>query len=162
MTRGQTETAALERLLAEADIRAVLARYCRGVDSRDYEQVRACYHDDAVHERGAFRGSGDEIVEWIKSIRETLIHCWHLIGYPLIEELDADRAEVETYGLTNQRLPARDGRPAVDRLTPCRYRDTFTRVDGEWKISVRRALYLGAQELPVSEDVESPDTFSGA
>jgi SnoaL-like protein len=153
---------ALDRLRSEAEIRAVISRYGQGVDARDYDQVRACYHPGAVHERGDFKGSGEEIVDWIESIRETLIHCWHLIGYPLVEEFDGDRAEVETYCLTNQRLPGKDGGPAVDRLTPCRYRDTFTRVDGEWRIAVRRALYLPAQELPVSDDVESPDSFSGA
>jgi hypothetical protein len=153
---------AVERLLAEAEIRDVIARYCQGVDSRDYERVRECYHPGARHERGDFSGSGEEIVEWIAGIRETLIHCWHLVGYPRIERIDADVAEVETYCLANQRLPASGEKPMVDRMTPCRYRDTFTRVDGRWRISVRRALYLPAQELPVSADVESPDSFSGA
>ena len=152
----------LERVLAEAEIRAVISRYGQGVDGRNYDQIKDCYHPGARHERGDFSGSGEEIVEWIASIRETLIHCWHLIGYPLIEEIDGERAEVETYCLTNQRLPGREGGPAVDRLTPCRYRDTFTCVDGKWRISVRRALYLPAQELPVSDDVESPDSFAGA
>jgi hypothetical protein len=152
----------VERLLAEAEIRAVISRYGQGVDSRNYDQVRECYHPGARHERGDFSGSGEEIVDWIASIRETLIHCWHLIGYPLVEEFDGERAEVETYCLTNQRLPGKDGGPAVDRLTPCRYRDTFTLVDGQWRIAVRRALYLPAQELPVSDAVESPDSFSGA
>lgn len=160
-TARSPDVSAAERLLAEAEIRAVICRYGQGVDSRDYEQVKACYHPDAVHERGEFKGSGDEVIEWIRSIRETLVHCWHLTGYPLIERLDGDRAEVETYCLANQRLPAKPGRPAVDRLTPCRYRDTFTRVDGRWRIAVRRALYLPAQELPVSEDVVSPDSFAG-
>jgi hypothetical protein len=151
----------LERLVAEAEIRAVISRYGQGTDQREYEKVRDCYHPDAVHVRGDFEGSGAEIVDWIASIRETLIHCWHLIGTPHFEEVTDDRAEVETYCLTNQRLP-RDGGAPVDRLTPCRYRDTFTKRDGHWRIEVRRALYLPAQELPVSAEVESPDTFSGA
>lgn len=153
---------AVERLVAEAAIRDVIARYCQGVDDRDYERVRECYHLDARHERGGFAGSGTEIVDWIAGIRDTLIHCWHLVGYPRIESLEGDRAEVETYTLANQRLPGRDGGPPVDRLTPCRYLDTFTRVEGRWRIAHRRALYLPAQELPVSPAVESPDSFSGA
>jgi ketosteroid isomerase-like protein len=152
----------VERLVAEAEIRSVISRYGQGTDRRDYDQVRDCYHPDAVHVRGDFEGSGAEIVDWIASIRETLIHCWHLIGTPLFEEIDETRAEVETYCLANQRLPGRDGAPAVDRFTPCRYRDTFTKVDGRWRIAVRRALYEPAQELPVSDQVESPDSFSGA
>lgn len=153
--------AGLERLLAEAEIREVVARYCQGVDSRDYDRVRECYHPDARHERGDFSGSGEEIVTWIASIRETLVHCWHLVGYPRIEWRAAEEAEVETHTLANQRMARADG-PAVDRLTPCRYRDTFTKVDGRWRIALRRALYLPAQELPVDPGVESPDSFAGA
>jgi 4-carboxymuconolactone decarboxylase len=153
---------AIDRLRSEAEIRDVIARYCQGVDSQDYERVRECYHPDAVHERGDYQGSGAEIVDWIASIRDTLIHCWHLVGYPRIERLEGDEATVETYTLANQRLPGPDGEPRVDRITPCRYLDTFTRVDGQWRIAVRKALYLPAQELPVSADVESPDSFSGA
>jgi 4-carboxymuconolactone decarboxylase len=153
---------ALDRLRSEAQIRDVIARYCQGVDSQDYERVRECYHPDAIHERGDFKGNGPEIVDWIASIRDTLIHCWHLVGYPRFEKLEGDEAIVETYTLANQRLPNPDGTPRVDRLTPCRYLDTFTRVDGVWRIAVRKALYLPAQELPVSADVESPDSFSGA
>jgi 4-carboxymuconolactone decarboxylase len=159
---ASTDPAVLDRLRSEAEIRDVIARYCQGVDSQDYERVRECYHPDAVHERGDYQGSGAEIVDWIASIRDTLIHCWHLVGYPRIERLEGDEATVETYTLANQRLPGPDGAPRVDRLTPCRYLDTFTRVDGRWRIAVRKALYLPAQELPVSADVESPDSFSGA
>jgi 4-carboxymuconolactone decarboxylase len=159
---GAGEGDALDRLRSEAEIRDVIARYCQGVDSQDYERVRECYHPDAIHERGDFKGNGPEIVDWIASIRDTLIHCWHLVGYPRFEKLEDDEAIVETYTLANQRLPNPDGTPRVDRLTPCRYLDTFTRVDGVWRIAVRKALYLPAQELPVSADVESPDSFSGA
>jgi ketosteroid isomerase-like protein len=161
-TAAAPDPAALDRLRSEAEIRDVVARYCQGVDSQDYERVRECYHPDAVHERGDYRGSGAEIVDWIASIRDTLIHCYHLVGYPRIERLEGDEAIVETYTLANQRLPGPDGSPQVDRITPCRYLDTFTRVDGRWRIAVRKALYLPAQELPVSADVESPDSFSGA
>jgi hypothetical protein len=153
---------AVERLLAEAEIRDVIARYCQGIDGQDYDRVRECYHPDARHERGDYSGSGPEIVDWIASIRDTLIHCYHLVGYPRFERLDETEAVVETYVLANQRLPGPDGEPRVDRITPCRYHDTFTNVDGRWRIAVREALYLPAQELPVSPDVESPDSFSGA
>ncbi len=153
---------ALDRLRSEVEIRDVIARYCQGVDSQDYDRVRECYHPDARHERGDFVGNGVEIVDWIAGIRDTVIHCWHLVGYPRIERLEGDEAIVETYTLANQRLPGPDGEPRVDRLTPCRYLDVFTRVDGHWRIALRKALYLPAQELPVSADVESPDSFSGA
>jgi hypothetical protein len=161
-TGGAADDAELDRLRSEVEIRDVIARYCQGVDSQDYDRVRECYHPDARHERGDFTGNGVEIVDWIASIRDTLIHCWHLVGYPRIEKIECDEATVETYTLANQRLPNPDGTPRVDRLTPCRYLDTFTRVDGHWRIAVRKALYLPAQELPVSADVESPDSFSGA
>jgi 4-carboxymuconolactone decarboxylase len=161
-TGGAADGAELDCLRSEVEIRDVIARYCQGVDSQDYDRVRECYHPDAIHERGDYQGSGPEVVDWIASIRDTLIHCWHLVGYPRIEKIEGDEATVETYTLANQRLPNPDGTPRVDRLTPCRYLDTFTRVDSHWRIAVRKALYLPAQELPVSADVESPDSFSGA
>jgi ketosteroid isomerase-like protein len=150
------------RLVARAEIGDVLGRYCAALDAPDYEALGRCYFPDAIHERGEFRGSGEEIVAWIRGIRETLIHCWHLLGEPLFLDLAEDRAEVDTACLANQRLPASAERPEVDRITPCRYRDTFERRDGEWRIAHRRAIYLPAQELPVSASVTSPDHFRGA
>jgi hypothetical protein len=41
-------------LLAERDIRGVLARYCRGIDRGDYDLVRD-YHSDAIDEHGDVR-----------------------------------------------------------------------------------------------------------
>ena len=42
----------LARDLAENAIRRTLYRYCRGIDRRGFELVRACYHSDALDDHG--------------------------------------------------------------------------------------------------------------
>ena len=40
--------ARLARLADRLEIRDVVYRYCRGIDRREYDLVRSCYHHDAV------------------------------------------------------------------------------------------------------------------
>ena len=55
---------ALQRLLDEAAIRRVHLDYCRGVDRRDWELVRSCYHRDAVDHHGPYSGGIDGFIAW--------------------------------------------------------------------------------------------------
>ena len=54
LSSGSTSTE-LERLVTRVSINEVLVAYCQGVDRRNWEQVLACYHDDAVDWHGLYR-----------------------------------------------------------------------------------------------------------
>src|SRR4051812_2291046 len=70
---GMSASGDLRLLLAERLITRVLMRYCQGVDRRDWEMVRSCYHDDAVDNHGAFVGGPDAMVEWLQDRHRTAV-----------------------------------------------------------------------------------------
>jgi ketosteroid isomerase-like protein len=144
----------LQRLLDESAIRAVVHRYARGVDRRDFELVRSCYHPDAREDRGPgrYQGDVDGYIEWLRAAVEGYASTSHHIATQTIE-LDGDAAWVESYCLALHRTPPRDGKPAVDRLIPCRYFDRFERRDGEWRIASRQNVYDPGREDPVVFDL---------
>lgn len=150
----------LRALQAEPLIREVISRYAVAVDRPDYELLRSCYHPDARHQRGDFNGNVDETIRWIGSIRERVLHSWHLIGSPLIE-IDGNVALADTSCLAIQRVRAGSGDTLVDRVTPCRYVDRFVCVNDVWRIVHRVGRYEPAQELPVTSDVGSPNRLFG-
>ncbi len=54
----------LRRLVDESDIRAVLARYARGIDRFDMDMVRSCYHEDATDAHGHYNGDIEGFIEY--------------------------------------------------------------------------------------------------
>jgi SnoaL-like protein len=128
----------LERLVAEAEIRRVVARYCRGVDRLDLELVRSCYHDDARDEHGSFSGTVDEYLVWLRPLLAKYDATMHLIGNQLVEFDDRNTAWVETYGVSVHRSAS--GAPHLNLSTGFRFVDRFERRAGEWRIAHRVAV----------------------
>jgi SnoaL-like domain len=128
----------LEQVVAEAEIRRVVARYCRGIDRMDLELVRSCYHDDAHDEHGSFSGTVDEYLEWVGALIAKYDATMHLIGNQLVEFLDADTAHVETYGISVHQSAS--GTPHLNLTTGFRFVDRFERRGGEWRIARRVAV----------------------
>jgi hypothetical protein len=58
-------TARLDRLADQQEVRDVIYRYCRGIDRRDYDLVRACYHADATDDHGDYRGGVDGFITYV-------------------------------------------------------------------------------------------------
>jgi hypothetical protein len=52
-------SARLRTLLDRQEIADVVARYCRGIDRRDFDLVRACYHPDGADRHTGFSGGID-------------------------------------------------------------------------------------------------------
>ncbi|MEY3566868.1 MAG: hypothetical protein RLZ19_882, partial [Actinomycetota bacterium] len=46
----------IDEVVAREHIRDVVYRYARGVDRRDFDLVRSCYHPDATDDHGPFTG----------------------------------------------------------------------------------------------------------
>jgi hypothetical protein len=128
----------LDRLVAEAEIRRVIARYCRGIDRMDLELVRTCYHADARDEHGSFSGSIDEYVDWVAGLLAKYDATMHFVANQLVEFDDRDTARVETYGMSVHRSSS--GEPHLNLTTGFRYVDRFERRAGEWRIAHRVAV----------------------
>ncbi len=52
----------IERLVAKDKIKTQLARYCKGIDTRDWAMVRSCFGEGHQHKHGPFEGTLDEFV----------------------------------------------------------------------------------------------------
>ncbi|MCR2799353.1 nuclear transport factor 2 family protein [Microbacterium sp. zg-Y818] len=138
MPHADDEHVALATLVDRARITDVIARYCRGVDRRDFALVRSCYHDDAIDHHTGFTGPVDEYIEWIRVGLRRFPMTQHLIGQQLIE-LHGDVARCETYGMASHWSDGGDAAPA-DLVTGFRYVDRMERRAGRWAIAERYAI----------------------
>ena len=130
----------IDDLLADRDIRQVLARYCRGIDRLDLGLARSCYHDDAVDEHGSFTGGPDEYVAWVGKLLRRYAMTMHFLSGSSIERSD-DVALVETYGMSFHRSgPDEAGDAKLNLMTGFRFVDRFERRADEWRIAHRVAV----------------------
>ncbi|MEO2104805.1 MAG: nuclear transport factor 2 family protein [Actinomycetota bacterium] len=143
----------IDDLLDRAQITEALMRYAQGVDRRDWDAVRAAYHDDAYDDHGPYKGGVDGLVDWISGRHESIAQSMHLIGNVVID-LDGDTARSDAYCLVFQRQredaettpamfenahQADEGAPTIEIC--CRYVDEMQRRDGVWRISHRTVVY---------------------
>lgn len=127
--------AELRTLLDEREIRAVLARYCRGVDRCDIELIASCFHEDAQDDHGNWLARGRDIAPHIVSaIRPGDAKAMHFMGNVLIE-IEGDIAFAESYLLAFRAFD-RDGKPYT-RTRALRFVDRLERRDNTWRISER-------------------------
>jgi hypothetical protein len=151
---------AVQQLLDEAAIRRVHLNYCRGIDRRDWELVRSCYHADAVDHHGPFKGDVDEFVEWAVD-RMASVTSTHFVGNQIVD-VDGDVAWHEAYNIAFIRRPGTDGSPAVDWVINIRYLDRMERRDEHWKIADRLVVHDSDRRDMVAGNGEiSPGWFPG-
>lgn len=137
----------------EHEIRNVLYRYCRGVDRRDFDMVRACYHADATDDHGNFVGNVDEFIAFITKGLQRYEQTMHVISNVLIET-DGDIARSEAYVLAFHRVPASTTKPARDYTVGLRYVDRFERRDGRWAIADRVCAFSFQRVDPCDPPME--------
>ena len=136
----------LQQLLDKQALHELVLRYCRACDRRDFVQLRALYHDDAVDDHGEmFRGSADEYLAWLPGVMANFEATVHSVSNALFI-LDGDSAQGEIYTLAYHRTqpPQRQ-----EIRIGGRYLDHYERRGGLWKFK-RRALALDwCQVTPV-------------
>ncbi|MEM8705935.1 MAG: nuclear transport factor 2 family protein [Actinomycetota bacterium] len=137
----------LAALVDRAEIIDVVHRYARGVDRRDWELVRSCYHPDATDHHGGFSGSVDEYLAWVEDLTGRYSATQHLVAGVLVD-LAGDIAAAETNGVAIHRSD--DPAPHLNLVTGFRYLDRFERRDGRWAIAERTAI--GEWAIPVAAE----------
>ena len=60
------EERAVQKLLDQAAITDLIVRYARAVDRRDWDQVLACFAQDAYVDYGRFQGAAEEVFSSIR------------------------------------------------------------------------------------------------
>ena len=59
----------VQEFIDKQSLHELVLRYCRACDRRDFPQLRALYHDDAIDDHGAmFCGSADEYLAWLPGV----------------------------------------------------------------------------------------------
>ena len=137
----------LSRLLDRNEIEEVVLRYCRGIDRRDFDLVRSCYHPDATDRHGSFDGGVDAYLAWVERLTARYRFTMHFVGNVLVEfGPTPDVAACETYGVALHR--ADEPNPALNLATGFRYLDRFERRDGVFRIAAREAVGEWSMRLP--------------
>lgn len=150
--------AAVEMLVAENEIRAVCLRYCRGIDRRQFEIVRDCYHPDALDEHGDFVGTVEEFIAHAQTSLAAFESTMHFVGNILVE-VHGDQARSETYTIAMHRVPPRGDRPRRDHVVGLRYVDEFQRRAGRWRIANRVCAFEWTRTDPVTPGWDFTDAF---
>lgn len=146
----------IDDLVAQQEIRDVLLLYTRGIDRMDAGLVRSCYHPDAHDDHGAFRGSVDELMEWLReSVWSYFDSTMHFIGNQLVE-VDGDRAHAESYCVAYHRRAARDDEEGHDLVTALRYVDQLERREGRWRIADRKCVFDWTRRDPIVGEWDPP------
>jgi ketosteroid isomerase-like protein len=143
------------RLLDRDKIRSVLFQYARGIDRRDADAVRDCYHPDAVEQHGTFSGSGHEFVEYVIPGLERFRVTSHNLCNMWIE-VRGSMAVAETYFIAFHLLTGESSESASDLVMAGRYIDRFEKRAGVWKIAHRQLVCDYTRLSPSAEAWNSP------
>ena len=137
-------------------IRDVLATYCRGIDRRDRDLVRSCFHPDATDDHGTGPRSLDEFLIWCFDLLAGYDATFHFLGQSTFDFRSDGEAWVETYGVASHR---RAGGPDHRNLvTGFRSVDTFVDAGG-WRIRQRVSITDWSRVEAESSWWHLPDTM---
>ncbi|KUI32238.1 dehydratase [Mycobacterium sp. IS-1742] len=92
----------------DSEIAALLYRYARAVDSKDWELYRSVFTDDAhidYSSAGAVVGSRDEVVDWFAANFGVIPWSMHYITNIEILDHDGDTATVRAMFYNPMQLP---------------------------------------------------------
>lgn len=127
--------ARLDALLDEADIRACLTQFSRGMDRFDKPLYLSAFHPDATIAAGPFVGSAQACYDWAVPMHETGQFATHHNLLNCTIDIEGETAHAETYYLFVGR-----NRDDSNWIAGGRYLDRLERRDGEWKIALRTNL----------------------
>ena len=149
---------ATEELLAREHIRNVIYSYCRAVDSRDWDAVRACFASNATISHGSYSGPVDKFLDFAVGILEKMDETLHSVGGISIAFEDGIAKTNATYnsfhhipGKYEKVGPVPTDGVDTDWIVAGRYCDTLERFDGVWKITKRQAYNDWTRREPSSK-----------
>jgi hypothetical protein len=141
------DAAAVRALLDREAIRAVLTRYCQGVDRRDEALLRTVFHPDATDSHGEGGPAWEFAAAYVRRDDGEDVAMHYVTNSTIV--LEGDVAHVESYWFhVGGARFATSGRNGGGR-----YLDRFERRDGEWKIAERTVVYewVGAASFDFPE-----------
>lgn len=128
------------KIVAERAIQRVLSEYGRGVDERDFERVRRCFHPDATITYGNEpTRTRDETITWLSQVLPAIFGLSHYFGPPIIDvSADGRSATCQTWCINVNQYPR--GKNGAERQTASGllYEDRFELRESGWLIAERR------------------------
>jgi len=121
----------VQELHDKLEIYELLARYARGVDSKDWELYKSVFTADAFIDyssAGAAAGPRDEVAAWLGEVFKTIGMTQHFVTNVEID-LDGDRAKVRAMFYNPMQLPG------MTELSSCggNYHHDLVRTPEGWK-----------------------------
>jgi hypothetical protein len=152
--------ARLDALLAEREIARTICRYCRGVDRRDFDLVRSCYHPDANDDHGGYVGGVDGFIEYIGRELDAFELTVHSVTNLLVEPVGESIAQSEAYATAVHRIGSSSSKPRRDYVVGFRFLDRFEDRGDGWLIADRRVVIDWTRMDPVGTGIELPSGFT--
>ncbi|MGY1809515.1 nuclear transport factor 2 family protein [Blastococcus sp. SYSU D00669] len=137
----------LGRLAAIEEIRAVVLRYCRGVDRLDVDLLRSTYLPGAVDDHGVFVGDAAEFCARVVESHRRYDATLHCVTNHLVELDGPDDARGEAYVQAHVLRRDDAGAPVHDTWWG-RYADRYARRDGRWGIAHRVVVHEWTRREP--------------
>jgi SnoaL-like domain len=121
----------IQEISDRLEIQALLAKYARAVDTRDWDLWRSLFTDDAVVDyssAGAIAGPRDTVADWLAQALGALPMMQHFISN-IEADISGDSAQVRAMFYNPMQLPG------MDELSYCGgyYHHTLVRTPAGWR-----------------------------
>src|SRR5437879_3561167 len=118
-----------------ADILDCIAQHARGCDRHDVDLLADAYTDDGIDEHGTATIAGRDYPAWANAVHaaSSTAHLHNITTHRC--DIDGDEAHAESYVMVTLLSPEETAATVM-----CgRYLDRLERVDGSWRIALRRS-----------------------
>jgi hypothetical protein len=131
---------AVAKLLADAEIRRTLGRYCHTIDDGDFEGLAACFAADAELDAfGRTRNGREAVIALLAKAMPPESRGKHLTCNSVVDDPEVGDDGVLRAGvLSDFSFIGPDG-----STTTGRYADEFVHADGAWRIGKRVITFTG-------------------
>lgn len=157
-----TDSDRLRELHDRERIRELKSRYCRYLDTKQWDRLRHLFTDDCVFEGFGSAPDGATPDDFVAGVTARLGDCIsiHHVHSPDIRFVDADHARVVWAMMDFLQWPRlmdlREVGKAHGFTAYGHYEEACRRVDGEWKLSRMRLTRLRMDPLPGTPPWPSP------
>lgn len=127
----------ITQIADQVAIADVLARYCRGIDRCDADELAQVFTQDALLDYGSGAAPIGETIAGLMQGLGAMRLTQHNIGN-VICRIHGERAKAETYCVALHIVPGEDGDNEL--VVGGRYLDRLVKQDGIWRIAER--LYV--------------------
>ena len=145
----------LEELVAKQSITEVIHRYCRGVDRRDWELLRSCYHPDAHDDHAVYRGERDGLIEFMREFLATRCSATKHTVSNILVTVTGNTATAESYIHAWHRMlpePEAEDAPPTELEVGARNIDRLERRNGEWRFASRVLVFDWVREEKIESE----------